>query len=146
MLNITAYLHFMGNAEEALTFYKSILGGEFTIVGRYKDVPGGEKLSPEDQQKLMHLSLTLPGGVVIMATDMLESMEQKLVPGNNIHLCLHTQSEAEADKIFNALAAGGKIVMPMNSTFWGAYFGMCIDKYAVQWMVNYTYQQQTKSA
>ncbi|MBO9564856.1 MAG: VOC family protein [Niastella sp.] len=141
MLTITPYLHFMGNTEEAMNFYKSVLGGEFTIVGRFKDVPGGEKMSPEDQQKLMHISLTLPNGGVIMATDILESMEQKLVPGNNVHLCLHTKSESEAEKFFNALAAGGKIHMPLNKTFWGAYFGMCTDKYHIQWMISYNQNQ-----
>ena len=141
MLTITPYLHFMGNTEEVMNFYKSVLGGEFTIIGRFKDVPGGEKMSPEDQQKLMHISLTLPNGGVIMATDILESMEQKLVNGNNIHLCLHTKSEAEAEKFFNALATGGKIHMPLNKTFWGAYFGMCTDKYNIQWMISYNQNQ-----
>ncbi|AXY73392.1 VOC family protein [Paraflavitalea soli] len=142
MLTITPYLHFMGNAEEAMTFYKSALGGEFTIIGRFKDVPGGEKMSPEDQQKLMHISLTLPNGGVIMATDILSSMEHTLVAGNNYHICLHTRSEVETDKFFNALAAGGKVTMPLNKTFWGAYFGMCIDKYNIQWMINYNQNQQ----
>jgi PhnB protein len=141
MLTITPYLHFMGNTEEVMNFYKSVLGGEFTIIGRFKDVPGGEKMSPEDQQKMMHMSLALPNGGVIMATDILESMEQKLVEGNNIHLCLHTKSEAEAEKLFNALAAGGRIHMPLNKTFWGAYFGMCTDKYNIQWMINYNQNQ-----
>ncbi len=142
MLTITPYLHFMGNAEEAMTFYKTVLGGEFTIIGRFKDVPGGEKMSPADQQKLMHISLTLPNGGVIMATDILEAMEHTLVVGNNYHICLHTKGEAETDKFFNALAAGGRVTMPLNKTFWGAYFGMCTDKYNIQWMINYNQNQQ----
>jgi PhnB protein len=141
MLNINAYLHFMGKTEEAMNFYKSILGGEFTIFGRFRDVPGAENMSPEDQKKIMHISLTTKNGTVIMATDSLESMGQQVNFGNNVHLCIQAESEPEVDKLFAALSAGGKVEMPVNKTFWGAYFGMCQDKYGVQWMINYTYNQ-----
>ncbi len=141
MLNINAYLHFMGRTEEAMNFYKSILGGEFTIFGRFRDVPGAENMGPEDQKKIMHISLTTKNGTVIMATDSLESMGQQVNFGNNVHLCIQAESETEVDKLFTALSAGGKVEMPVNKTFWGAYFGMCQDKYGVQWMINYTYNQ-----
>lgn len=141
MLNINAYLHFMGKTEEAMNFYKSILGGEFTIFGRFRDVPGAENMNPEDQKKIMHISLTTKNGTVIMATDSLESMGQQVNFGNNVHLCIQAESETEVDKLFAALSTGGKVEMPVNKTFWGAYFGMCQDKYGVQWMINYTYNQ-----
>ena len=141
MLNINAYLHFMGKTEEAMNFYKSILGGEFTIFGRFRDVPGAENMNPEDQKKIMHISLTTKNGTVIMATDSLESMGQQVNFGNNVHLCIQAESETEVDKLFATLSAGGKVEMPVNKTFWGAYFGMCQDKYGVQWMINYTYNQ-----
>jgi len=141
MLNINAYLHFMGKTEEAMNFYKSILGGEFTIFGRFRDVPGAENMNPEDQKKIMHISLTTKNGIVIMVTDSLESMGQQVNLGNNVHLCIQAESETEVDKLFAALSAGGKVEMPVNKTFWGAYFGMCQDKYGVQWMINYTYNQ-----
>ena len=141
MLNINAYLHFMGKTEEAMNFYKSILGGEFTIFGRFRDVPGSENMNPEDQKKIMHISLTTKNGTVIMATDSLESMGQQVAFGNNVHLCIQAESETEVDKLFATLSAGGKVEMPVNKTFWGAYFGMCQDKYGVQWMINYTYNQ-----
>ena len=141
MLNINAYLHFMGKTEEAMNFYKSILGGEFTIFGRFRDVPGAENMNPEDQKKIMHISLTTKNGTVIMATDSLESMGQQVSYGNNVHLCIQAESETEVDKLFTALSTGGKVEMPVNKTFWGAYFGMCQDKYGVQWMINYTYNQ-----
>lgn len=141
MLNINAYLHFMGRTEEAMNFYKSILGGEFTIFGRFGDIPGGENMNPEDQKKIMHISLTTKNGTVIMATDSLESMGQQVSFGNNVHLCIQAESETEVDKLFAALSVGGKVEMPVNKTFWGAYFGMCQDKYGVQWMINYTYNQ-----
>ena len=137
MLNITPYLNFMGTTEEAMTFYKSVLGGEFTTFSRFKDLPGGERMSDDEQMKLMHVALDLGNGRVIMATDSLESMGQKIEHGNNYHICLHTESEAETDRIFDGLSKGGKIEMPLNKTFWGAYFGMFRDRFGVQWMINY---------
>ncbi|WP_299496508.1 VOC family protein [Mucilaginibacter sp.] len=132
----------MGNTEEAMNFYKSLFGGEFESFIRYSDVAGGEKMSPPDQQKIMHLSLPIAGDQMIMATDTLESMGRKVVFGNNYHISLEAESEAEVDKIFNGLSAGGTVEMPLNKTFWGAYFGMCEDKFGVQWMINYTYPQK----
>jgi len=140
MINTTPYLHFMGNTEEAMTYYKSVLGGEFTIFQRFKDVPGGEKMSKEDQEKFIHISLMVGQGHIIMATDMLESMGHTLIAGNNYHICIHTESEAETDRIFEALSSGGKVEMPLNKTFWGAYFGMCRDRFGVQWMINYEFK------
>lgn len=141
MTNITAYFNFPGNTEEAMLFYQSVMGGEVST-SRYRDVPGGEKMAPDDQEKILHMALTTKGGVVIMATDSLASMKQTVSFGNNLHLCIQAESEKEVDKLFADLSAGGKVEMPVNKTFWGAYFGMCKDKYGVQWMINYTYQQQ----
>jgi PhnB protein len=137
MLNTNPYLHFMGNTEEALKFYRSAIGGEITNLTRYKDMPGGEKMSVHDQEKIIHASLTIGKGNMLMATDALESMGQNLTFGNNFHICVYAESEAEADKAFAALSAGGTIYMPMNRTFWGSYFGMCGDKFGVRWMVEY---------
>ena len=144
MLSTNFYLHFMGNTEEAMNFYKSIFGGEFASIIRYSDVPGGEKMSPHDQQKIMHVSLPIARDQMMMATDTLESMGRKVVFGNNYHICLEAESEAEVDKIFTALTAGGRVEAPLNKTFWAAYFGMCEDKFGVQWMINYTYPKTKK--
>ena len=138
MTNMTPYLHFMGNTEEAMRFYKSVLGGEFVIFARFKEVPGGEKMSPEDQQKIIHISLEISKGLTIMATDLLESMGQKIIIGNNFNICLHTESEAETERIFDALSKGGKVEMPLNKTFFSPYFGVCRDKFGIQWMINLT--------
>jgi PhnB protein len=141
MLNITTYLHFMGNTEEAMNFYKNLLGGEFTIFQRFKDIPGGERMPEHEQEKILHISLTIGNGNTIMATDALESMEQNLVAGTNFHICLHVESEAEAERIFNGFVKDGKIEMPLNKTLWGSYFGMCKDKFGIQWMIDYAYDQ-----
>lgn len=129
----------MGNSEEAMSFYKSVLGGEFTLFHRFGDIPGGEKFLPEEQKMIMHITLTAPKGLVFMATDALESMDQRIVAGNNCRITIHAESENETKKIFNGLSAGGKIEMPLNKTFWGAFCGMFTDKYGIQWMINYTY-------
>lgn len=137
MLNTNPYLHFMGTAEEAMNFYKSVFGGEFTIFQRYKDVPGAEKMPAVEQEKIMHISL-VGNGITLMASDSVQPMGNDISTGNNIHICLHTESETEVDKIFARLAKDGQVEMPPNKTFWGAYFAMCRDKFGVQWMVNYT--------
>lgn len=142
MRNMTPYLHFPGNSEEVMTFYKSVLGGEFSSFQRYKDVPGAEKMSSKDQEKLIHVSLQVSNSITIMATDSLESMDQRLEAGNNFHICLHTESEGETDRLFEGLSKGGKVEMPLNKTFFGSYFGMCRDKFGIQWMINFTYNQK----
>ncbi|MES2006048.1 MAG: VOC family protein [Bacteroidota bacterium] len=137
MLHLDPYLNFPGTTEEVMIFYQSVLGGQFAIFQRYKDTPGGEKMNESDQEKMLHISLKLENGITIMATDFLESMGQQLEPGNNFHLCIQAESEKEVDKLFAALSAGGSVEMPVNKTFWGAYFGMCRDKYGIQWMINF---------
>lgn len=139
MLSTNPYFNFMGTSEEAMKFYKSVFGGEFTILQRYKDVPGGDKWPIEEQDKIIHISLVTPRGHVFMATDALESMDQTITAGNNCRIAIHTESENETQKLFNGLSAGGKIEMPLNKTFWGALCGMCTDKYGIQWLLNYTY-------
>lgn len=130
------YLHFTGNADAAMKFYRNIFGGEFVTYIRFKDIAGGEKMSPEDQEKFVHINLSLGKGRHIMATDMPMAMGE-LTQGNNYHICVDTESEAETDKLFAQLSEGGKIDMPLNKTFWGAYFGMCRDQFGTQWMLNF---------
>ena len=135
------YLNFPGNTEEAFNFYKSVLGGEFLVVSRFGDMSEGDKLSESDKTKIMHISLSIGGGTMLMATDAMESMGQKVTFGNNFYICLSTESEAESDKIFNGLSAGGEIEMKLEKTFWGSYFGSFTDKFGVKWMVDYDYNQ-----
>src|SRR6187431_2961147 len=116
MLSTNPYLHFNGNTEEAMNFYRSIFGGEFTIFQRYKEIPGGEKMPPEDQEKIMHVSLTLGNGVTIMATDWTATMGAGLSFGNNFHICIQAESEKEVDKLFAGLSRDGFAEMPPNKT------------------------------
>lgn len=137
MISINPYLNFMGHTEEAMQFYRSVFGGEFVAFQRFNDSPGHEKMPQKEQGLIMHASLPMGNTNVLMATDTLESMGQTLVTGNNFSLVVNTESEAETDRLFDALSKGGKITMPLNRTFWGAYFGMCTDKYGIQWMLSY---------
>ena len=142
MATVNPYLNFSGNTEEAFNFYKSVFGGEFITLQRFKDTPEASKASANDQGKIMHVSLPIGKGNILMGSDALESMGQSLTTGNNFYLSISTESEEEANKLFNGLSAGGRITMPMEKTFWGAYFGMLNDKFGVQWMVNYDLNQQ----
>jgi len=137
MPTLNPYLNFAGNTEEAFNFYKSIFGGEFIGgIKRFKDFPGSEKMSPEDANKIMHVALPIGKDHVIMATDALESMGQKLIQGNNFYISINTDTKEEADTLFAKLSEGGKIELPIQETFWGAYFGMLEDKFRIQWMIN----------
>ena len=142
MAAINPYLNFNGNTEEAFNFYKSVFGGEFQAVMRFKELPDSAQLPESDKEKIMHIALPIGNGNVIMATDALESMGQKLAIGNNVHIAISPESKEEADRLFNGLSAAGKIEMPLQDMFWGAYFGSFQDKFGVHWMVNYEYKRR----
>lgn len=105
-------------------------------VQRFKDTPESGKISAGDQDKIMHIALPIGKGNIIMGTDALESAGQSLTQGNNFHLAVSTDSDEETRNIFKALSAGGQITVALEKMFWGAYFGMCTDKFGVQWMVS----------
>lgn len=138
MVTINPYLNFSGNTEEVFNFYKSVFGGEFLMLQRFKDTPEAGEISENEKEKLMHISLPIGKGDILMATDALESMGHKVTAGNNFHLSVETESKEEADRIFKGLSEGGKVTMPQDNTFWGSYFGMLTDKYGIQWMVSFT--------
>jgi PhnB protein len=139
MKTINPYLNFPGTTEEAFNFYKSIFGGEFTMVQKFGK---GEKIPDSVSNKIMHISLPIGNGNVLMGTDACEEMGFKLTQGNNMHIILEPESKEEAEKLFNSLSKGGKVGQPLQDTFWGAYYGDFIDKFGIPWMVNYTYPQK----
>ncbi|HLA97067.1 MAG TPA: VOC family protein [Anaerolineales bacterium] len=143
MIKLNTYLNFAGNAEAAFNFYKSVFGGEFTSVVRFADMPvEGLSIPKEDENKIMHIGLPVGKDDTLMASDTLESFGQKLTQGNNSYISIHPESKEEANRIFNALSAGGTIEMPMADQVWGDYYGSLRDKFGVQWMVNYTYPKE----
>lgn len=142
MAILNVYLNFPGNTEEAFNFYKSVFGGEFTMLQRFKDTPHGEKMAPNDLDKIMHVRLNVGKDMDLMGSDNVESASPvKFVAGNNFSISVQAESKEEADKIFNGLAAGGKVDMPLQDTFWKAYFGMLKDKFGIAWMINYQYPE-----
>ena len=139
MPSINPYLNFAGNTEEAFKFYQSVFGGELSIM-RFSDTPAGANVPPTVKDKVMHASLPIGKDNILMATDACEEMGFNLKQGNNYYVCISPDSREEADKLFNNLAEGGKIKMPLADMFWGAYYGDLTDKFGIQWMVNYQKQ------
>ncbi len=136
-MKLNVYLNFPGNAEEALNFYKSVFGGQFRSLVRFKDMPmPGVKLPKEDETKIMHIALPIGANDVLMASDALVSHGRKLVVGNNVYLSIFPDSKEEADRIFGALAASGSVEMPLATQVWGDYYGSLIDKFGIRWMVD----------
>lgn len=144
MAQINPYLNFKGNCEEAFNFYKSVFGGEFPFVGRYKDMPPSEHSAGIDGEKIMHMSLPISKETTLMGSDVGGEWASHIVEGNNIQLSVNAETEDDAKRIFNALSAGGRVSMPLEKTFWGALFGMFTDKFGINWMVNYDYNQDQK--
>jgi PhnB protein len=139
MTRLHSYLNFAGNTEEALNFYRSVFGGEFSSLVRFRDLPiEGVTIPKEDQDKIAHVGLPIGEGEVLMASDTLKSLGQELVQGNNVYVSVHPESREEADRIFNALSKGGDIEMPIGDQAWGDYYGAFKDKFGVMWMVNYS--------
>lgn len=139
MARINPYIHFNGNAEEAFTFYKSVFGGAFEKVMRYKDLSSPDHpIAENDANRIMHISLPIGKSNLLMGSDVLEVMGRVTENDNRNTISISAESREEADKLFNGLSAGGQIEMPIADGPWGAYFGMFADKYGVQWMVDFT--------
>ena len=139
MPQLNPYLHFNGNAEEAFTFYKSVFGGEFTVVSRFKDLSNPEYPVPEkEENKIMHISLPIGNNSVLMASDVPEFMGQVNENENRTKISISAESKEEADKLFNGLSAGGQIEGPIGDSPWdGSYFGCFRDKYGIEWIVQF---------
>jgi PhnB protein len=136
MTKVNPYLNFNGNCEEAFNFYKSVFGGEFITIMKFKDVPS-EVPSPESaSERIMHVALPISGETVIMGSDAPEIYET-VISGTNFSISISTDSEEETSRLYNGLSTGGKATMALSKTFWGAYFGMLTDKFGINWMVSY---------
>jgi PhnB protein len=139
MTRLHSYLNFAGNADEAFNFYRSVFGGEFSSVVRYRDFPmEGVNVPEEDQDKFMHIGLPIGEDNMLMASDLLGSLGHELKQGNNVYISVHPGSKEEADSIFTGLSQGADIEMPLADQAWGDYYGSLKDKFGVMWMVNYS--------
>lgn len=137
MANINSYIHFNGNAEEAFQRYQSLLGGTITALSRYSDTPPGTPTHEgTDPNQIMHISLDFGNGCALMASDLPPAFGPG-TRGDMAYLSFDADSRDDAARIFNGLSEGGQVLMPLDDTFWGAYFGMCVDRYGVRWMINH---------
>lgn len=140
MSRVSTYLNFPRSTEEAFNFYRSVFGTEFQGgIMRFGDIPaqpGQPPMTDADKKLVMHIELPILAGHVIMGTDAPESMGFKLTQGNTVTINLEPDTRAETDTLFAALANGGKVDMPLADQFWGAYFGILVDKFGIRWMFN----------
>jgi PhnB protein len=137
MPKLNPYLNFPGTAEAAFNFYKSVFGGEFSALVRFKDMPmEGMELPKDVEDQVMHISLPI-GNDVLMASDAPPSMGMTVNNGNSAYISVHPETRAEADRLFQGLSAGGAIEMPIADQPWGDYFGSFKDKFGIGWMVNH---------
>lgn len=135
MPTINPYINFNGNAEEAFNFYKSVFGGEFESVVRFKDLESPDFQVPENEaNKIMRITLPI-GGNILIANDVPESMGRVNENENRSKIAVSAESRAEADKIFTGLSAGGSVEMPLGDSPWGTYFAMLRDKFGIEWTI-----------
>lgn len=136
MKKIEPALVFNGNTEEAFNFYRSVFGGEFIMLQRFKDGPMSKDLPESQQNKIMYIALTIGKDTLLMGWDHLPS-QGAYAKGNNFQLSLMPSSKKETERIFEALATGGEVKMPLQDTFWDAYYGSLKDKFGVHWLLNF---------
>jgi PhnB protein len=137
MALINPHINFNGNAEEAFTFYKSVFGGEFAKVMRFKDLSSPEfPVAEKEEHKIMHIALPI-GKNILMGNDIPEFMGKVNENENRSKIAISAESREEAEKLFNWLSDGGNIEMPMEDSPWGSYFGMFRDKFGIEWMVDF---------
>jgi len=140
MATVNVYLTFDGECEEAFELYRSVFGGDFASMGRFGEMPPDPNypLDAAHMNRVMHVTLPIGGDTMLLGSDTLPGASPELTRGTNFSISVATESRDEADRTFAALAEGGTVVMPQEDTFWNAYFGMCRDRFGIQWMVDYT--------
>ena len=138
MALINPHINFNGNAEEAFTFYKSVFGGEFTKIVRFKDIASPEfPIAEKEENKIMYIALPIGKCNVLVANDVPEILGKVNENENRSKISISAESKEEADKLFNGLSAGGTIEVPLPDSFGSSYFGMFRDKYGIEWMVDF---------
>lgn len=138
MTTINPYLTFNGTCEAAFSFYKSVFGGDFTFVGKFKDMPPNPKypVAEADKENIMHISFPISKETILMGSDSSEAFGKATIAGNNFSISVNSDSVEEITRLYNGLSEGGQMKMPLAKTFWESYFGMFIDKFGIHWMVN----------
>ncbi len=141
MASLNPYIHFNGNAEEAFTFYKSVFGGEFVSLTRFKDMQfEGAPNFEKEADKIMHVSLPIGKHSLLMGSDTPEMMGKHNEMETRSKISVNADSKEEAKHLFDGLSAGGQVEMPMEDSPWGSYFGMFRDKFGIEWMISFDTQ------
>lgn len=141
MATVNTYLYFNGNCESAFNFYAVVFRKALTTMERYKNVPKTDRqIFKETDEKIMHATLPISTETCLMGADNSAAFKAATAY-SNFALIIHTESKEEADRLFNELSEGGEIQVPMNLTFWGSYYGNCMDKFGVNWKI--TFSQET---
>lgn len=139
MTTINTWINFNGNAEEAFTFYKSVFGGEFTKVVRFKDIASAEFPIPEkEQNKIMYIALPIGIGAMLIANDVPEVLGKVNERENRSKILVRTESKEEAERLFTGLSTGGEVEGPMGDSPWDSYAGMFRDKYGIEWIIEFS--------
>ena len=137
MATINPHINFNGNAEEAFEFYRSVFGGEFARVARFRDMAGPDfPVAEHEANKIMHIALPI-GGNMLMGNDVPESMGRTNENENRSKISINANSKEEADQLFQGLSVGGSVEFPIGDSPWGSYFAMFRDKYGIEWMVDF---------
>jgi len=139
MATLNPWINFNGNAEEAFTFYKSVFGGEFTKVVRFKDLASAEFQVPEkEENKLMYIALPIGDNTLLIANDVPEVMGRVNEKENRSKILVSTESKEEADRLFHGLSSGGEVEGTIGDSPWGTYAGMFRDKYGIEWIIEFS--------
>ena len=140
-MSLNTYLFFDGNCREAFELYRSVFGGEYQILQTFGDGPPDMNVAEEEKDLVMHVSLPVGAGV-LMGSDSASAFGPPPVQGTNFAISIDADSKEHCDEIFAKLSEGGAVTMPMQETFWGAYFGSWTDRFGVGWMISYQLPQE----
>jgi PhnB protein len=139
MATINTWINFNGNAQEAFDFYRSVFGGEFTKVVRFKDIASAEMpVAEKEEDKLMYISLPIGNSTMLIANDVPEVMGRVNENENRSKILVSAESKDEADRLFKGLSSGGEVEGSMGNSPWGSYAGMFRDKYGIEWIIEFS--------
>lgn len=138
MPTLNVYLYFKGNCEKAFDFYRSVFGGDFQFMGRYRDIPqkARDNFPYCTDEQIMHVALPISNETILMGADLVHSKDEIPESKTGFSLYVSTDNEEEADRIFNALSGEGDVIVPIAHQFWGSYYGLCTDQFGVSWKIS----------
>lgn len=140
-MQLNTYLTFEKQCREAFEFYRSVFGGDFLFIQTFGDGPPDLQVPDDERERIMHVSLPV-GDSVLMGSDHSSAFGPAPQTGSNFSITVNPDSKADADRLLAGLSEGGNLAMPMQDMFWGAYFGMCVDRFGIRWQVNFEYPEE----